>query len=105
MTIEFRHRTHDEARAALRDFCDAAWGNRTRKDGTSITIFTIPKDEERDADCILYDVLRERDVLRETLKALVGQHFQEHDDRDCPDPLWAAAYRALHGAQIGKPTE
>jgi hypothetical protein len=65
--ITFKHRTHDEARAALRDFCDVAWGNKARKDGSSINIFTIPKDEERDADCILYDVLRERDVMLEAL--------------------------------------
>ena len=72
--IKWRHRTHDEARAALRDFCDVAWGHRTRKDGSSINIFTIPRDERRDADCILYDVLAERDSLIRQLK-IYGSHF------------------------------
>ena len=62
----FRHRTTDIARDALRRFCDAA-GNR----GTP-HIFTIPVDEDRDADRILDDVITERDTLQKRIDKAVA---------------------------------
>jgi hypothetical protein len=50
--MEWKHRTTEAARDALSRFC-------TRK----ASVMTIPVDNERDADCILSDVISERDVL------------------------------------------
>lgn len=57
--MEWRHRTTEEARKALRDFCRAVGTAGDR----SIHVFTVPVDEERDLDCILSDVISERDSL------------------------------------------
>jgi hypothetical protein len=63
-----RHRTTSDARKALGDFCKAAWGDRA-----NIHIFTIPVDEERDADCVLSDVITERDFLASALESALGE--------------------------------
>lgn len=63
-----RHRTTADARTALRDFCRAAWGDRS-----NIHIFTIPVDEERDADCVLSDVITERDFLASALESALDE--------------------------------
>ena len=57
MMPDWKHRTTEEAREALRRFID-------RK-----PVMTIPVDNERDADCILYDVLEERDALTQKLES------------------------------------
>jgi hypothetical protein len=66
----WKHRTTEQARQALSDFCRSA-GNRCAAcqarhidRGETIHIFSIPIDFERDADFILGDVIAERDALR-----------------------------------------
>ncbi len=49
---DWKHRTSEAARDALSRFC-------TRK----ASVMTVPVDNERDADCILSDVISERDSL------------------------------------------
>lgn len=49
-----RNRTLDEARDALSRLIHGAWHKPDAK-----ACFTIPVDEERDADCILMDVVFE----------------------------------------------
>ena len=65
---ERKHRTTVEARKALSNFCKAAWGDRA-----GIHIFTIPVDNERDADCILSDVIEERDRLRAAIERIANR--------------------------------
>jgi len=57
----YKLRTTDEARLALANFCRAMGPASERM---RVHIFTIPVDRERDADCILSDVITERDQLR-----------------------------------------
>jgi hypothetical protein len=65
---DVRHRTTEEARATLQRFIDVAWGNREVG-----PLFTIPVNRERDADCILSDVITERDVLADLLGEIAAQ--------------------------------
>jgi hypothetical protein len=70
------HRTTEQARKALGDFCRSA-GNRCpacqarhANRGESIHIFSVPVNYERDADYILSDVIDERDALRAQVEEL-----------------------------------
>lgn len=56
---EFKKRTEEEARKALSNFCKAVG---THGDKT-VHIFSIPVDNDRDADVILSDVITERGLL------------------------------------------
>lgn len=61
---DWKPRTMESLRDALQRFCDAAW-NR----GQSPHIFTIPVDDDRDADCILSDGISELEHLRGLVRA------------------------------------
>lgn len=54
-----RVRSEEQIADALSRFCQAAWGSH------HVVVWSIPVDEERDADCIMYDAFRE---LREYRK-------------------------------------
>ena len=62
-----RHRTTAEARQALSNFCKGVGTAGDR----SVHIFSIPVDRDRDADCILSDVIAERDALLKTCGELL----------------------------------
>jgi hypothetical protein len=85
----WKHRTTEQARDALRRFID-----RTPP------IMSIPLDNERDADCILYDVLAERDAL--ALNLLKAQDLLLERERENAEllALVVALVMALevHGA-------
>ena len=61
---DWKPRTIEALREALQRFCDSAW-NR----GARVRIFTIPVDDERDADCILSDGISELEHLRALVRA------------------------------------
>jgi len=70
-TREFKPRTTEEAHEALSRFCEATWhpdpavlARRSENGRSGGPVFTIPVNNERDADCILADVIAERDALR-----------------------------------------
>lgn len=60
----FRKRSEDDGFDALQRFCDAAWF-RARKH--ALATFTIPVNEDRDADCILADLIAEAIESRATI--------------------------------------
>jgi hypothetical protein len=67
ISTDRQHRTAEELREALGRMCEAVWC-RTR--GSALpTVFTIPVDHERDADCILADGITELLALRERVEA------------------------------------
>lgn len=68
-----RRRTTEEARQALSNFCKAVGTAGDKR----VHIFTIPLDEERDADCILSDVITERDLLRQALEEIRSKSTPE----------------------------
>jgi hypothetical protein len=63
---EFEHgpRSTDEARAALHRLVQNRWHGGQEPNTHHRACFTIPCDQRRDADCILSDVIEERDRLR-----------------------------------------
>src|SRR5262245_48563878 len=61
---EVRSRTTEQAREALQRLIDGVWKHPNKP------CFTIPVNEEQDADCILSDVIDERDTLRANVEAL-----------------------------------
>ena len=75
-----RHFDGDQARDALRDILYAAYhGTKAAADGRKI--FTIPRNEERDADCILSHVIEERDhLLRACQQALRAANEPHPED-------------------------
>lgn len=52
-----RERTYEEAREALRRLIDGCWHATSERKAQAC--FTIPVDEEHDADCIIGDVITE----------------------------------------------
>jgi hypothetical protein len=105
-----QHRTAEELREALGRMCEAVW-SRTRQSAMP-TVFTIPVDHERDADCILADgitellALRERikeveERLRETQVALLHQLFDQHQHSSRPCETCERSRKALGGVEIG----
>ena len=71
-----RSRTTEEARDALSRFCKAAGTHGDKM----LPVFSIPVDEERDADRILSDVITERDALKEQLDAANAASVQIQSD-------------------------
>ncbi len=61
-----RVRSEEQIADALSRAFQAAWGQ-------AVVFWSIPVDEERDADCILYDAFRELRAYRATFGPLV-QH-------------------------------
>lgn len=57
----WRKRTTAQAREALQRLIDGCWHATSERKAKAC--FTIPVDEERDADCIVSDVIIERDRL------------------------------------------
>lgn len=72
--MDWKHRETDAARKALSNFCKAVG---TAGDHT-VHIFTIPVDQDRDADMILSDVISERDALLLHVKELTD-NLEETD--------------------------
>jgi hypothetical protein len=91
-----KSRTTEEARKALSNFCKAVG---TAGDKT-VHIFTIPLDRERDADCILSDVITERDMLRTALTLITeltwDREYYAPDDSP-GGAMVRIAKRALYG--------
>lgn len=61
-------RTTEEARKALSSFCKAVGTHGDKY----VHIFSIPVDEERDADCVLSDVILDRDALLKVVERLMS---------------------------------
>jgi len=93
---EYEHgpRTTAEAHVALQRLINAAF----RQPGSPA--FTIPPDPRRDADCVLSDVIEERDRLRAALAALV-RTLRKCDagawtDIACSEPATRRTHQATH---------
>lgn len=68
-------RTQEELREALRRFCHAAWGSRQPGERS---VFTIPVDQEHDADVILLDGITRLKQLEAFLAKIAdGQRLYE----------------------------
>jgi len=66
-----KQRTYEEAREALQRLISGCW-HHTHPRYTR-ACFTIPVDEERDADCILSDVIQEWQALKTAPEAEAGK--------------------------------
>jgi hypothetical protein len=88
-----RHRAPDLVSATLRKVCHFVWHGTAPEDDSHM--WSIPVDEERDWDCILGDVIRERDALHAATRALLAALDEEECNRDGvlvlpPDPRCSA---------------
>lgn len=91
-----RSRTTEEAREALSSFCKAVGTHGDKR----VHIFTVPVDEERDADCILSDVIIERDLLKAALKLIteLTWDMEYYETGDSPGAtMLRIAKLAVHG--------
>ena len=95
-----RHRTTEEARKALGNFCKAVG---TAGDH-SVHIFSIPVDFELDCDMILSDVITERDELLAALQDLLWA--ADEPEMVLPESYKLSARTAIAKAKgMATPTE
>jgi hypothetical protein len=87
---EFEHgpRSTDEARAALHRLVQNRWHGGQEPNTHHRACFTIPCDQRRDADCILSDVIEERDRLRtvrDAARPFAVCESVRHGEPTCPE--------------------
>jgi len=92
----YKSRTTEEAQEALSNFCKCV-GTAGDK---SVHIFSIPVDPKRDADCILADVIAERDLLKGALILIteLTWDMEYYETGDSPGAaMIRVAQMAIHG--------
>ncbi len=79
-----KHRTTEEARQALSNFCKAVGTHGDKH----VHIFSIPVDNDRDVDCIISDVIEERDLLMKALEDILSYPRFQVDPPGAKDPVF-----------------
>jgi hypothetical protein len=89
----WRHRPTEQVRETLKMLCYLVWHKEPPQ---GAHVWSIPTDEARDFDCILYDVLAERDALRAERARVIQALGLPQDIADGADLVLAA--REIHQA-------
>lgn len=89
----WRHRPTEQARETLKMLCHLVWH---KKPPEGAHVWSIPTNTDRDFDCVLYDVLAERDTLRAERERVIQALGLPQDIADGADLVMAA--REIHQA-------